>query len=187
MKKLMIAAAIVCAAVVSQAASADWTVGSMYDWNGINLDTPEYNLANNYATYFVVATESFGVDAMKAALADGDFSWMTTQKNQTSKNPMAGGEAGNTTPDDWFGNDETVKAFAVVFNNSDHAQADYAYVSEIGSDKTGGQGQAAFIGFDLTNSYIPGNWTQVQNVPEPTSGLLLLLGVAGLALRRRRA
>ena len=28
---------------------------------------------------------------------------------------------------------------------------------------------------------------KVSNVPEPTSGLLLLLGVAGLALRRRRA
>lgn len=33
------------------------------------------------------------------------------------------------------------------------------------------------------------NWSSVaaQSVPEPTSGLLLLLGMAGLALKRKRA
>ena len=35
-----------------------------------------------------------------------------------------------------------------------------------------------------TQTQTAGNW---QSVPEPTSGLLMLLGMAGLALRRRRA
>lgn len=34
---------------------------------------------------------------------------------------------------------------------------------------------------DFTNS------GTIANVPEPTSGLLMLVGLAGLALRRRRA
>ena len=38
----------------------------------------------------------------------------------------------------------------------------------------------------LYGSGTAGAWTQAA-VPEPTSGLLLLLGVAGLALRRKRA
>lgn len=29
-------------------------------------------------------------------------------------------------------------------------------------------------------------WQPLGNIPEPTSGLLLLLGVAGLALRRKQ-
>ena len=35
--------------------------------------------------------------------------------------------------------------------------------------------------------YSASSWTSTTVVPEPTSGLLMLLGMAGLALRRRRA
>ena len=43
--------------------------------------------------------------------------------------------------------------------------------------------QAAFS--DASAGYAGAGW--YQSVPEPTSGLLMLLGMAGLALRRRRA
>ena len=41
---------------------------------------------------------------------------------------------------------------------------------------------------DFTNdtAYVAGDW-KTMAVPEPTSGLLLLIGVAGLALKRKRA
>ena len=41
--------------------------------------------------------------------------------------------------------------------------------------------------FQDMNAIGASDWTTYSSVPELTSGLLLLLGMAGLALRRRRA
>ena len=41
--------------------------------------------------------------------------------------------------------------------------------------------------FDGSHGAFETNGGGTWNVPEPTSGLLLLLGVAGLALRRKQA
>jgi hypothetical protein len=40
---------------------------------------------------------------------------------------------------------------------------------------------------DASNGYQGAGWYSAAAVPEPTSGLLLLLGMAGLALRRKQA
>ena len=56
--------------------------------------------------------------------------------------------------------------------------------SDQGNNPMTGETWAQFV--DLTD-YGAGNWKTMSNVPEPTSGLLLLLGMAGLALRRKQA
>ena len=40
---------------------------------------------------------------------------------------------------------------------------------------------------DVAGGYAGAGWYGAAAVPEPTSGLLMLLGMAGLALRRKRA
>ena len=54
------------------------------------------------------------------------------------------------------------------------------------SEFAGTSSQSLKFGSQSTASQAAGAWTSV-NVPEPTSGLLMLLGMAGLALRRKRA
>jgi hypothetical protein len=41
--------------------------------------------------------------------------------------------------------------------------------------------------FADSTGFTSGGWYTAAAVPEPTSGLLMLVGLAGLALRRRRA
>ena len=67
---------------------------------------------------------------------------------------------------------------------------DYTFDSSISVPSVIKQGAAAAtstttVGFaNMTSATAASNW---QSVPEPTSGLLLLLGMAGLALKRKRA
>ena len=66
---------------------------------------------------------------------------------------------------------------------------DMKYYAEKGSITTGEDGEASYIaGLGKLDSAeaAAGAW-QSASVPEPTTGLLMLVGLAGLALRRRRA
>ena len=71
--------------------------------------------------------------------------------------------------------------YYVVFNNSDATAATkYAIVSDLNKEYSGMASK-----YTTSGNFTSATWT--ETVPEPTTGLLVLLGVAGLALRRRRA
>ena len=85
----------------------------------------------------------------------------------------------------------SLTAFAVVVDSTDLASAENYFLVSSGAEKTAtftsatGMKQLAW-GSQASITQAAGGWTSTS-VPEPTSGLLMLLGMAGLALRRKRA
>ena len=170
MKKLMMAAAIVCAAAFVQAASVDWTTsGTVYDWN--NFMAPEGTIAFYLAsdTSTPLANSPFTLDS------DGAFTGTVTGTDQADW-------VARLTINNFDGGGSYYKDFAFHMDSIAHTGSPDAatYLSGL-SDQIGG-----YFGDTLDLMATPASQGYTA-VPEPTSGLLLILGMAGLALKRKRA
>ena len=185
----MIAAAIVCAAAFAHAATCTWGSGNMYgaaDADG-GWATGSANLIKNRGEVtmqvFLLADEAaYNALATKtqAELYEA-YKDKSTPISGTSKNPTSGaiGNAVTITEENSFAGVEYAVVIATYTDSTLENKEFYiANVVKSTYNTVKGTGSAA-----NTISSVA-NW---QAVPEPTSGLLLLLGVAGLALRRRRA
>ena len=176
MKKLMFLMVVVVG-FCANAAMIKWGAEVVSD--GAGGEAPDGWLA-----YFV---EGDARDSALSKLANNDYSFLSgAYTAETDGGEIAGTISG-------LGNGVTKQGFMVIFNADDTADATYAYVTTVKSGSTtalGGSGQINWDIEDATASYA--NWTSLSggsggDVPEPTSGLLLLVGGAMLALRRRRA
>ena len=174
MKKIMILAAVALAAVVTNAATVKWSGSGIKGTDGLAA-------GNTYTAYFFIAADTTGtfdtmtVDAAIAAISEGDFSGAVASKALIS-GMIAPVTASKTTTSAGM-----IDTFGIVVN------ADASQYLVLGtktldcSDPTSTQ-TASWATFNNTAA----DW-QTAAVPEPTSGLLLLLGMAGLALRRKIA
>ena len=176
----MIAAAIVCAAAFANAAVATWGIGYINDVDGNLLGSSSTGYT---ATFFVYSdadmttlVTSSSTDAWDDGFALSDTDDVLVNSPETTYyGKIVIDHAGQTLSSDGF-----------QFTTSSLSDASEVYIMT-SSDEISGIEKIGGGDFDGANGAFETNGGGTWNVPEPTSGLLMLLGVAGLALRRKRA
>lgn len=179
MKKIMIAALAVMLGVASQAASVTWTLSA------VKSSTDSTVAGSGYLA--MVFDGSTAQSAVIAAIMDRDTATLGELANNWTQDTTSTSvgllrSAGNG---DYSAGD-TFSAYVVIFDAGTVADADNFFISQTkeGSIAANGANSTLAFGTYAQNVSSGSSW---QAIPEPTSGLLLLLGVAGLALRRKRA
>ena len=194
MKKMMVAAAIVCAAAFAQAAQVKWQSGIIYtakDATGAAGTLMANANARLVTAYLFTFADEAAYNAAKSLTNDKLYNdYIVGGKSATATaNSTATGAANITQTGLTDGSDQapqTIYGLVLYVDTKTAASYDNVDAFVKSSFQTGTWKDTSGVNF---NNMAGGksDWTAVGAVPEPTSGLLLLLGVAGLALRRRRA
>lgn len=169
MKKLIVMLGAVAVAIGVQAASVDWRVAGTSSTSGYSV----YLLADLASSY-----ES------ASALASASVASGTIAKN--GRDYYVSGTATSSA----ITADSMKEAYWVIVASGDSV-ASYNYVkadlSAYVYDADNQESSPGMFNSVSAANMLAGTSANFQSVPEPTSGLLMLLGMAGLALRRRRA
>ena len=178
---MIILGAVVLAAGV-QAATVNWSTGKFQlpnaDGSGFSGSTLSAATSGAYLATIYFFTDSACENAVAGVTGNTD-----TTSTKT-------GKAFNGTTSDSFTVGETYYTYLSLIDNSTKAELKSSVVSFTVDPLqnpdvnfwTGTGFNETFSG--TTGAFASSGWTAA---PEPTSGLLLLLGVAGLALKRKRA
>lgn len=173
---VILGAALMCSA--ASAAQVLWTASDTFaDSEGV-----AFSDSRNIAAYLF--------DAADVTQADLFNSW-----NSTGTADLSGAKVTSTWYDAYqqdvtteIGSSGTKTLYWAVVNGDDLfiSSAMPQEISQMGGTEFAWADESANV-FKNATSFGSAGWYTTEAVPEPTSGLLMLLGMAGLALRRKRA
>lgn len=192
MKKLIMALAVAFAAVITEAATVSWTCTNVQK-DGIAVSGTAYaffTLTSAFeGTDWVSNLAGKGADAVTAAMAGANKSYTPSAAGTYTYNASSMGANLNQTDIGLTGG-ENYTLFLVVFDTATITDSSNFYVTSTKAttinDNSSSLNKLFALGNQSTASNADGAWNAVA-VPEPTSGLLMLVGLVGLALRRKRA
>ena len=187
MKKLIIASIAAVVGLAANAATVDWRVAI--------TGGSTANAYNGYTAYLVNATAWDAATISAATFSDSSIVLDSavfnggTGKSGKTYTTLDSTNATNPRSVDVSSLSEgsTLGVYYVLLNTNTDPNTYYKWADTLtGRAETGDAVTTANM--TIANSTLTSaSWTQVGAVPEPTSGLLLVLGMAGLALRRKRA
>ena len=183
MKKLIVMGVAVIMAVAANAASFAWQA----------LAIPKNGDASSvgYAAYLIDSSKVSRAD-MIAALSTGDFSNMTAANYLLTTTTSAQGTTGisriSLTSGTAASTVQNYSAYMVVLDGAVGSAQNFLVSQELANVNNPGYDDGSGPGLGNVQlsfgSQATATWTAVA--PEPTSGLLMLVGLGALALRRRK-
>ena len=188
MKKLMLALGVAVAVTSLQAATVKWNVSGVTAQG--SATTEDYTMLCYISadTTGAAASDILTVASAQALITGKKLTELEGKAVKTKALTDEGAAlsgALSTYKNAWVngtGENNTGTFYAIIFNSDDVSTATHYMITSEATVKFGSAASTA-----QTATLSPGTWTAIADVPEPTSGLLMLLGMAGLALRRKRA
>ena len=184
MKKLIVMLSIAGAAFMSHAAAVYWTCSNVYAGNASDTVSG--------VAYFLT-TDMLAYDAAQALQGKGADAITTALGSAYSYNGTAGAFGKATTEavsnaSLGLSDATTYQAYLMIFDSDPISDSSKFYLTDVKSvtTMTGTSTASVKFGSQKTNSQSAANWSSAGAVPEPTSALLLLMGGAMLALRRKQ-
>ena len=177
MKKLVLVLTAVCAVGMAKGAFVDWKFGKDTTYNGYTV----YAFDNADSATVLAALGAFDADAL-TTINGLVLSSAEVKKGNANSQGVDVGDVTSLMLLAINGAFEVDKAF--VYDTLNISNNTYG-----GTDPNPGAATLASFGNSgtITAKALPPGPDPSTDVPEPTSGLLLVLGGAMLALRRRRA